>query len=44
MAVTQPGLMKYTIYVGKSCHYAADIMIVVDGIEVDKKTVNFSKS
>ena len=44
VAVAQPGLMKYTIYVEKNCHCAADILIVVNGMEVDKKTVNFSKS
>ena len=44
MAVTQPGLMKYTIYVEKNCHCVADIMIVVDGMEVDMKTVSYSKS
>ena len=41
VAVTQPGVIQYTIYVEKSCHCASDIMIV----DADKvMTVNFSKS
>ena len=39
VAITQPGVLQYSVYVGKSCHCASDIMIVV----VDRKTVLFSK-
>ena len=41
VAVTQPGVIQYTIYVEESCQCASDIMIV----GADKvKTVLFSKS
>ena len=42
VAITQPGVIQYTVYVEKSCHCASDIMIV-DNREVDIATVPFSK-
>ena len=41
VAVTQPGVIQYTIYVEESCHCASDVMIV--GAD-EVKTVLFSKS
>ena len=45
MAITQSGVMQYTIILEKSCHCASDIIIVDNGkeLEDDMKTVNFSK-
>ena len=43
VAITQPGVMEYTVYVEKGCHCASDIMIVVDDREIEMKTVFFSK-
>ena len=44
VAITQPGMIQYTVYVRKSCHCASDIMIVADdSTEVEMKTVLFSK-
>ena len=42
VAITQPGVMDYTVCVRKSCHCASDIMIVIDNREVDMRTVLFS--
>ena len=42
VAITQPGLIQYTIYVEKNCHYASDFVII--GNEKYMKSVNFSKS
>ena len=41
VAITQRGVMDYTVYVEKSCHCASDIMIF--GNEEDIMTVLFSK-
>ena len=30
VAITQPGVIQYTVYVRKGCHCASDIMIVAD--------------
>ena len=38
VAITQPGVIQYTVYVRKGCHCASDIMIVADIM-----TVLFSK-
>ena len=43
VAITQPGVMDYTVYVRKSCHCVADIMIVADDREIEMKQVFFSK-
>ena len=42
-AITQRGVMDYTVLVRKSCHCASDIMIIADDREVDIMTVLFSK-
>ena len=45
VAITQPGVMQYTLYVEKSCHCISDIMIVADDKVVsDRIAVLFSKS
>ena len=43
VALTQAGVMDYTVYVEKGCHCLSDIMIVADDRVVDLKTVLFSK-
>ena len=42
VAITQPGVMDYTVLVRRGCHCAADIMIVVDDREIEMETVFFS--
>ena len=43
MAITQPGVIQYTVYVRKGFYYASDIMIIDNDRGVDMKTVLFSK-
>ena len=43
VAITQPGVIQYTVYVEKGYHCASDVMIIVDDKEVDIMTVLFSK-
>ena len=43
-AITQSGVMKYTVYVKKGFHCASDIKIVVDNKEVKMSNATFSKS
>ena len=44
VAITQPGVMQYTVYVKKSCHCVSDIMIVADDKVVSERiTVPFSR-
>ena len=40
--ITQPGVIQYTVFVEKSCHCAADFMIINN--EKNMRSVNFSKS
>ena len=42
MAITQPGVIQYTVYVEKNCHCVCDIMIVVDD-KIEVKSATFSK-
>ena len=42
VAITQPSVVQYTLYVEKNCHCASDIMIVADDREVMMITVLFS--
>ena len=41
----QPGIFQFTIFLKKTCHCTADIMIVADNqeIEMSIRNVNFSK-
>ena len=41
VAITQPGVMDYTVYVEKGCHCACDILIIDN--EKDMRTTSFSK-
>ena len=43
VAITQPGVIQYTVYVRKGCHCASDIKLITNDIEVKMKTVLFSK-
>ena len=43
MTITQPGVIQYTVFVERSCHYLCDVKIVTIDIEVEVKTVSFSK-
>ena len=43
VAITQPGVIQYTVYVRKGCHYVSDIMIIIGDRVVDIKTTTFSK-
>ena len=43
VAITQPGMIQYTVYVGRRCHCASDIMIVDNEKEDDMRTISFSK-
>ena len=43
VAITQPGVIQYTLRVRKGCHCGADIMIVADDKLVEMKSANFSK-
>ena len=43
MAITQPGVILYTVYVRKGCHCASDIKIVADDREVEMRIILFSK-
>ena len=43
VAISQPGLVNYTIYVEKNHRYACDINIGVGDRKVEMKTVPFSK-
>ena len=37
VAITQPGVIQYTLYVRKGCHCGADIMIVADdNVEIER--------
>ena len=43
VAITQPGVIQYTVYVKNGCHFKCDISIVNNEKEDDMKTVPFSK-
>lgn len=45
VAITQPGVMNYTIYVEKDCHYVCDFQIIfgVGERKIVMKTIPFSK-
>ena len=43
VAITQPGVLQYTIYIQKSCHCTSDIMIVDNEKEEDLRIISFSK-
>ena len=42
IAITQRGVMNYTVFLERGCHCASDIMIVANDRELDMKTVLFS--
>ena len=44
VAITQPGVINYTVLVENSCHCAAEFIIVANDREVEMATVFFSKS
>ena len=43
VAITQPGVMQYTVCVEKGFLCASDIKIVIEDRVVDTKSANFSK-
>ena len=43
VAITQPGVIQYTVLVQKGCHCTCDIMIIANNRVVEIKTVTFSK-
>ena len=43
VAITQPGVIQYTVLVQKGCHCTCDVMIIANNREVEIKTVSFSK-
>ena len=44
VAITQPGVINYTVLIENSCHCAADFVIVASDRDVEMETVFFSKS
>ena len=42
-AITQPGVMKYTVYVMKDFHCASDLKIIAGNKEVEMRNTIFSK-
>ena len=44
VAITQPGLINYTVLIKDSCHCAAEFVIVASDMDVEMVTVFFSKS
>ena len=43
-AITQPGVINYTVLIESSCHCAAEFVIVASNRDVEMETVFFSKS